>query len=289
MTAAPSFYEELTLRNRGFISERAQERLGAATILVAGCRSTGGAAVEPLVRLGAQHLLLADNGAFELNNLNRQHAAYADIGFNKARVARDRVLAINPQATAEAEENGITPANVRRLVRAADLVVDGVDVTERSGWHAKFLLHQEAAAANVPVITGWDMAGVQYIRFYDYRRRGARAFDGKVTAEDVRDLGIWALLLRGVPLRFVPVEMIRNAREHLQEPEYSVPQLVYASQFFGALAARMAVVTLDRGAVRRHTVIDAHQRVRNRRERTATTLARTVELMRVAGLIRSLR
>ena len=58
-----AFYADLTTRNRGFVSDAAQDRLGQLTVLVAGCGSTGGAAVEPLVRLGVQHFLLAEPGA----------------------------------------------------------------------------------------------------------------------------------------------------------------------------------------------------------------------------------
>ena len=58
--------------------------LRRAVILVAGCGSIGGAVVEPLVRLGAEHLVLAEPDCYELHNLNRQHACLADVGCNKA-------------------------------------------------------------------------------------------------------------------------------------------------------------------------------------------------------------
>ncbi len=48
------FYAELTRRNLGVVDAAAQEALRTATILVAGCGSIGGAAIEPLVRLGAR-------------------------------------------------------------------------------------------------------------------------------------------------------------------------------------------------------------------------------------------
>lgn len=112
----PDFYADLTRRNRGFVSDRAQSELSRARLLIAGCGSTGGAAVEPLVRLGAQNFVLADNGSFELNNLNRQHAVVTDIGSNKADVAAARVTAINPYAQVEVVPEGITEDNVARLV-----------------------------------------------------------------------------------------------------------------------------------------------------------------------------
>ena len=73
------FYRELTLRNAGFISADDQCGLREAVILIAGCGSTGGSVIELLVRSGAEHLILVDNGSYELNNANRQNMVVGDI------------------------------------------------------------------------------------------------------------------------------------------------------------------------------------------------------------------
>ncbi len=252
------FYEEFTERNRGFISERAQKALSQARILIAGCGSTGGAAVEPLARIGVQDFVLADVGEFELNNLNRQHAAFGDIGRHKADVAAERAMAINPHAHVEVVTHGITKDNVEKLVDGCSVVIDGIDVTERSGWRAKYLLHEAAVRSRRPVLTGYDMAGTQYIRFYDYRRNGSSPFDGRIRAVDIERSGIWSLLYRAVPTRYIPLEMIKNAREHLGQEGYSVPQLVYASLLFGALSTRMTAQILAGESVRRDVAVNVH-------------------------------
>lgn len=259
--APPSLYDELTVRNRGFVPESAQQRLRTATVLVAGCGSTGGAAVEPLVRLGVQRFLLADNGAYELNNLNRQNAYLDEIGANKATVCAQRVHAVNPEATTRVETAGIQADNVAELVAASDVVIDGVDVTERAGWVAKLLLHEAAARSGRPVISGYDMAGTQYVRFYDYAP-GSRAFDGRVTREQVESGSTWGLLRRAVPMRVVPVEMLESARRAVASGEESLSQLVYASLLFGAIASRMVVDILDGRPVRRHTLVSVDRAVR---------------------------
>ncbi|WP_055547781.1 ThiF family adenylyltransferase [Streptomyces sp. NBRC 110028] len=256
------FYQEFTERNRGFISDRAQDELSRARILIAGCGSTGGAAVEPLTRLGVQDFILVDVGEFELNNLNRQHAAYTDIGRHKAEVAARRVTEINPHARVEVVTDGVTEDNAQDLVGRCAVVIDGVDVTERSGWQAKYRLHEAAARAGRPVLTGYDMAGTQYIRFYDYRKPHARPFDGKITSAMVDQAMVWSLLFKAIPVRFIPVEMLDNARAHLGETDYSVPQLVYASLQFGALSARMSAEILAGEPVRRHVVVDVHRATR---------------------------
>lgn len=266
-TTNDTFYTELTTRNTGFIPADQQQRLRESAALIAGCGSTGGAVVEPLVRLGIGHLLLADNGAFELNNLNRQHASVADIGRNKAEVAAERVRAINPHLEPVVETMGITADNVDQLVRAADIVIDGVDVTENSGWAAKAQLHAAAVVHARPVISGYDMAGTQFVRFYDYRRPGSRAFDGKITAEHLETATTWSLLTKVIPPRIVPLEMIQNIRDNLDNPGYSVPQLTYSAMLFGVLASRMTAEVLDGKPVRRTVLVDVHHAVRDRRTR----------------------
>lgn len=273
------FYEEFTERNRGFVSERTQEALSRARLLIAGCGSTGGAAVEPLTRIGVQDFLLADVGQFELNNLNRQHAAYGDIGRPKAEVAAERLMSVNPHARVEVVTEGITAANAEALVGGASVVIDGVDVTERSGWRAKYLLHEAAVRSRRPVLTGYDMAGTQYIRFYDYRRDGSSPFDGRIKAGDIERAGIWSLLYRAVPTRYIPLEMIRNAREHLGEEGYSVPQLVYASLLFGALSTRMTAQILVGDPVRQDVVVDVHGVTRPLAAQVRTGLRWPVELI----------
>jgi tRNA threonylcarbamoyladenosine dehydratase len=125
------FYASFTVRNRGLVSDGEQQMLRRAVILVAGCGSIGGAVVEPLVRLGAGHLLLAEPDGYELHNLNRQHASLADIGQNKASALSDWVAQVNPYAQVRVDTRGVTAENATALVSGAALVFAGVDVTAR--------------------------------------------------------------------------------------------------------------------------------------------------------------
>jgi hypothetical protein len=276
-----AFYAGLVERNAGFIDPAAQRRLAVATILVAGCGSTGGASVEPLIRLGVQHLVLADIGSYELSNLNRQNAFISEVGLNKAESCAERATQINPHACVDCHPEGITESNVTDLVTAADVVIDGVDVTTREGWRAKFLTHQAAAAAGIPVITGYDLAGSQYIRFYDYASV-SRPLAGRLTQADIETRDVLHLLRKVLPLRYIPLEMLEEARRTMHRPDRTVPQLVYASMLFGALASRMVVDALDGRQVRRHTCIDIHRAVGSRRS-AALTMARKPWVL-VAGL-----
>src|SRR4051794_19542654 len=121
-------YAELTLRNRGLIGQDEQQRLREATILVAGCGAIGGATIEPLVRAGAEHFILAEPGTYDYNNANRQNMRIQEIGKNKAQTFAERMPDINPFVQFEVHTEGITAENVVDLVSRADLIIDGVDV-----------------------------------------------------------------------------------------------------------------------------------------------------------------
>ncbi|MFD0522094.1 ThiF family adenylyltransferase [Paractinoplanes durhamensis] len=187
---AEEFQAVFTARNHGVISPEDQARIGAAKILVAGCGSIGGAAVEPLVRLGFRRFVLTDPGTYELTNLNRQNATVDDLGRNKAAVAADRVRAINPHAEVEVVEVGVGDATVDRLLDGIQVVIDGVDVTTPSGLRAKGLLHERVRERRLPLMTGWDMSATQYVRVYDYRI-DRQIFDGAVTRRQLDEMPMW--------------------------------------------------------------------------------------------------
>src|SRR5437762_2127940 len=65
------FYAQLIARNRGLITEAEQERLRQSTLLIAGCGSIGGAVIEPLVRMGAEHLVLAEPDGYDYGRPSR--------------------------------------------------------------------------------------------------------------------------------------------------------------------------------------------------------------------------
>lgn len=282
---ADTFYAGLTTRNAGVISTRVQKRLRSATVLVAGCGSIGGAAVEPLARIGVQHLRLADPGTYELNNLNRQNATVADLDQNKALVAQARVRAINPYASVVATPLGICEDTIEGLLDGVEVIVDGVDVTTESGLRAKYLLHEHACARGLPLFTGWDMAGAQYVRVYDYRRIRT-PFDGQITCDDLDEMSMWQLLQRLVPARYVPLEMIRVAAANLENPDFSFPQLVHAADLFGALSAHLVTQLLAGERVREHIYLDLHHHARPLVPRVLAQLERPVAAVRLLARLR---
>lgn len=148
-------------------------------VLIAGCGSTGGACIEALARVGVQHFALADNGSYELNNMNRQHARLQNLGENKAAFHANEIRSINPYTEVLVSEEGITAQNVDRFVGWADFVFDAVDVTTQSGIKAKVLLHQKCHSLKKPVLSGLDLGYLQWGCSYDYREGRLAVLNGR--------------------------------------------------------------------------------------------------------------
>jgi tRNA threonylcarbamoyladenosine dehydratase len=274
------YYTGLVTRNRGVVSDAQQEALRTATVLVAGCGSVGGAAVQPLARIGVRQFLVADSGLYELNNLNRQHATVDDIDRNKAEVAAERIRAVNPYAQVKVYAEGVTEENSAELASGCQVIVDGVDVTTMSGLRAKFALHKAAVARRLPLVTGWDMAGGLYAQYFDYRTT-TEPFAGAITAADLDRLSTWDLIFRLLPLRRIPADMLAELNANISRPDYSVPQVVYAAMLFGAVASHMVAKVLAGEEIRDEIRLDIHQAARPAAGRLASALRWPREAIRM--------
>lgn len=276
------FYSRLTARNRGLVDDVEQQQLRQTTILVAGCGSIGGAVVEPLVRLGAEHLVLAEPDGYELHNLNRQNAGFADVGRNKAWVLADRIHQINPHVDVQVDVRGVTADNVTALVAAAGLIFDGIDVTASSALACKYGLHVAAQRLGVPVVCGYDIAGTQLVLVYDYRVRSLPVLRGRLDGHPLEQLDPLRFLARVVPLRAVPVEMFGELRRQLSGESTAFPQLIYSAHLFGVLACRVALDLLAGRRVRHRIAVDVHMLTRPGRQRWRSRATRLVELARMS-------
>lgn len=144
-------YFEAFSRNLGFISREQQARLQQATVAIAGLGGTGGAQVHALSRLGIGGFHLADPDTFELVNFNRQSGAtMASIGRRKAEIARETVLAINPQAGVRLFDTGIDEQNIDAFLDGADVVIDSLDFY---CFNERFLLYRRARERGLWVLT----------------------------------------------------------------------------------------------------------------------------------------
>jgi tRNA threonylcarbamoyladenosine dehydratase len=282
-------YAELTLRNRGLISSTEQMTLRRATLLIAGCGAIGGATIEPLVRAGAESFILAEPGTYDYNNANRQNMRIQDVGKNKASAFAEKMPDINPFATFEVHTDGITEENVADLVSRADLIIDGVDVTEPPALLAKFALHREARRFGKPVIGGYDIAGTQWMPFYDYRKKSQKLLDGRITEADLPNLSPLDFLSRLISPLKIPIEMVPEIERQLRGQSVFMPQLGYTALQFGVLVVRMAFDVLTDRPVKRSVLIDVPNEIRTTRDRVTTAGKRLAMLYIVNNRMRGLK
>ena len=239
------FYSEFTLRNHGFISEKLQEKIKHANILVAGCGSTGGGAIELLARTGFMTLYLADNGEYELNNINRQRMDIDDIDKNKAAAHAEKVSKINPHLYLEVDTQGITAGNVESFVSRSSVIIDGVDVTTTKGLEAKYLLHETAKKYNKPVVSGYDMDATQYVAIHDYRNREEPILRGRVSLDDIAKFDPLTICVMLITPDYLPLGILEELERHGNKEKDFISQLGIAANLFGVIAVSATLKILQ--------------------------------------------
>lgn len=283
------FYREFTTRNTPLVTPEEQERIRTATILIAGCGSIGGAAVEPLIRLGCENLILAEPDGYDVANMNRQSVRLQDVGRNKAEVFADRMLEINPYATVEVHEHGITAENVDDVTTRADVILDGVDVTTKPPIRHKVNLHVQAKAKRKVVVSGYDIAGLQMLLVYDYRDDSVQIMNGKVNPDEVETLEPFEFLARTIPFTAIPIEIIPELERQVRGEGGGFPQLVYTANLFGVLAVRAVMDILAGRPVRKKVVVDVNAALRPRSQRPGIETRRLRSLMKLNKQAKALR
>lgn len=172
-------YFEAFSRNLGFLSRDEQIRLRDARVAIAGLGGTGGAQVHAFARMGVGKFNLADPDTFELVNFNRQSGATVpNIGRLKTDVARDTILAINPEADVRVFEDGVGAHNIGAFLDGADVVVDSLDFY---CFEERFLLYRHAREKGLWVLTApplgfgftllmFDPKGMKFEDYFGFRQ-----------------------------------------------------------------------------------------------------------------------
>ncbi|MCA1644002.1 MAG: hypothetical protein LC797_00565 [Chloroflexi bacterium] len=180
-------------------------------------------------------------------------------------------------------------ANVEDLVGHAEVILDGVDLTTPAALEHKFALHVHARRRRVPTVTGIDIAGVQLLLVYDYRRPSLRVLDGRLGETGLRTWDPLDFLLRIVPSLCVPLEMVAPAREAVFGERQHLPQIAYTAQLFGVLASRVVLDLLAGRPVRKRISMDIHDVVRPLPDRARVQVARVAAMLRLYGDLKRAR
>ncbi|HEY7888563.1 MAG TPA: HesA/MoeB/ThiF family protein [Steroidobacteraceae bacterium] len=110
------------------VGAQGQALLAAASVLVAGAGGLGCPVLQYLCAAGVGRLLIVDHDRVDESNLHRQPLfRMSDLGAPKARAAAAALRLLNPQVSAEAAVERLTPANAAAWVSRADVIVDAAD------------------------------------------------------------------------------------------------------------------------------------------------------------------
>ena len=138
-------------RSIGLLGEDNFNLLQEKVIAVFGLGGVGGTALEALARTGFQHFLIVDFDKVDATNLNRQILYTAkDIGRNKVEAAKERILAINPDADIKIFNLKAQEFDFNQKI---DFVVDAIDDVD-----GKLFLANKAQENNISSIMSLGMA-----------------------------------------------------------------------------------------------------------------------------------
>ena len=131
------------------IGAAGQEQLKAARVLVIGAGGLGSPSALYLAAAGVGTLGLVDCDRVDLSNLQRQVLFdSAAINRPKAAAARERLAALNPEVAVVAHEIELRAANIREVLGAYDVVLDGTDRLP-----TRYLVNDACVMLGKPLVT----------------------------------------------------------------------------------------------------------------------------------------
>ncbi len=137
------------------IGEKSLKRLRSRSVTIVGLGAVGGHALEGLARAGINTLRLVDFDTIQPSNINRQILALeTTLGRPKAEVARERVLAINPECQVEAIQVFAGEESLPDILSPRpDLIIDAID-----SLNPKTQLIVAAYRKDIPVLSSMGAA-----------------------------------------------------------------------------------------------------------------------------------
>ena len=138
-------------RSIGLLGEDNFDLIQDKVIAIFGLGGVGGTCLEALARTGFQHFLLIDFDKVDASNLNRQILyTKKDIGRNKVEAAKERILAINPEADIRIFNQKAQDFDFNQKI---DFIVDAIDDV-----NGKLFILKNAQEKNIPHIMSLGMA-----------------------------------------------------------------------------------------------------------------------------------
>jgi len=128
--------------------EKGQLKLKRSHVVVAGLGGLGSPVAIYLVAAGVGRLTILDSERVELSNLNRQVLHWhMDVGRSKAGSAVEKLFALNPDVKIDSRLEKLTSRNVGKLLKNADVVVDGMD-----NYPSRYLINEACVRGRIPFV-----------------------------------------------------------------------------------------------------------------------------------------
>jgi adenylyltransferase/sulfurtransferase len=152
--------------NLAEVGPEGQAKLLAARVAVVGAGGLGCPAALYLCAAGVGTLGLIDADVVDVSNLQRQVLYGADdVGRPKVDVARERLLAQNPDLRVETHAVRLTAANAEDVLRPYDVVVDGSD-----NFPTRYLVNDACVRLGKPAVYGAILRFEGQASVFDARR-----------------------------------------------------------------------------------------------------------------------
>lgn len=127
-----------------------QQKLKNTSVLVIGAGGLGSPLLQYIASAGVGKIGIVDFDVVDHSNLHRQVLfTTKDVGYSKAQVAKDRLLANNPHIEIEVFKTQITKENALDIIQDYDLVADGSD-----NFATRYLINDACVILNKPLVFG---------------------------------------------------------------------------------------------------------------------------------------
>jgi len=137
-------------RLKKLLKDEEIEKIKDKSILIIGLGGVGGSALESIVRMGVENIIIVDSDVVDITNLNRQLISLnSNIGEKKVDVAKKRMLDINPNCNITSICKFITKDNIDDLFNyKIDYIIDACDTVS-----TKILLINESLNRNIKIVS----------------------------------------------------------------------------------------------------------------------------------------
>eukprot|EP01139_Manchomonas_bermudensis_P003178 Amastigsp_a7943_4.p1 type:complete len:171 gc:universal Amastigsp_a7943_4:233-745(+) len=136
--------------NTQTIGLEGQQKLNDARVLVIGAGGLGCPILQYLVAAGVGNLGIVDADTVSISNLQRQILyTTSDLDKKKVVIAKERLLAINPNVNIEIFPVNLHTENALELFEKYDIIVDGSD-----NFATRYLVNDASVMLNKPFVSG---------------------------------------------------------------------------------------------------------------------------------------